>query len=115
MRQDSIESHRLMLELRARTDQQLEQQKTLEKLQATNAMLEQSQVGVLVFYMLKSFWQFLLTQCFYSKRFGCTCSLFYIFATTWRLLCCSDIVVIIYTSGSTDNNYGTASHICVVG
>jgi hypothetical protein len=36
-----------MIEIRARTDQQLEQQKTLEKLLTTNAMLEQSQVGSL--------------------------------------------------------------------
>ena len=47
MRQDSREFHRLLIELRARTDQQLEQQKTLERLLTTNAMLEQSQVGSL--------------------------------------------------------------------
>jgi len=49
MRQESIDIHRFMLELRARSDQQLEQQKTIEKLQTTNAMLEKSQVGVFVF------------------------------------------------------------------
>lgn len=46
MRQDSIELHQLMIEIRARTDQQLEQQKTLEKLLTTNAMLEQSQANM---------------------------------------------------------------------
>lgn len=48
LRQEYIESHRLMLELRARTERRLEEQKALEKLQTTNAMLEQSQVGVIV-------------------------------------------------------------------
>ncbi|KAG0561927.1 hypothetical protein KC19_9G104000 [Ceratodon purpureus] len=46
MRQDSREFHRLLIELRARTDQQLEQQKTLERLLTTNAMLEQSQASM---------------------------------------------------------------------
>lgn len=53
MRQESIDLHKLMLELRARTDLQLEQQKIVEKLQTTNSLLEQSQVGVWDFYIIE--------------------------------------------------------------
>lgn len=72
MRQDSIESHRLMLELRARTEQQLEQQKALEKLQTTNAMLEQSKVGSVVFV---SAW----------RKFCCNAERLSYTLFTWRL------------------------------
>jgi len=93
MRQESIDLHKLMLELRARTDQQLEQQKIVEKLQTTNSLLEQSQVSVLDFYIIE-FLSVLLTQWCYLKRFS-------ILVITWRVFYCADIAVFMYSSGST--------------
>lgn len=45
MRQESIELHRIMIEVRARAEQQLEQQKTLERLVTANTLMQKANVS----------------------------------------------------------------------